>query len=104
MAIQRWDPLRDLVDIQQNINRLFDQAFSRSTGAEGVDSLSSSGWKPATDLIEEDDRYLLRADLPHSVLLENSFLLRIGRFNQYLGFAVASFEQSWISSWQRMAL
>ena len=39
MAIQRWDPVRDLVEMQQKINRLFEKTFSRSAGAEGVDSV-----------------------------------------------------------------
>jgi HSP20 family protein len=64
MAIQRWDPVRDLVEMQQKINRLFEETFSRSSGAEGVDSVGAAGWRPATDLIEEADRYVLRADLP----------------------------------------
>jgi HSP20 family protein len=64
MAIQRWDPVRDLVEMHQKINRLFEETFSRSAGAEGVDSVGAAGWKPATDLIEEPTRYVLRADLP----------------------------------------
>jgi HSP20 family protein len=64
MAIQRWDPLRDLRELQQKMNHLFDDAFSRSAGPESVDPLTTGGWKPSTDLIEEDDRYVLRCDLP----------------------------------------
>ena len=64
MAIQRWDPLRDLRELQQRMNRLFDQTFARSAGSESVDPLSTTGWTPSTDLIEEDDRYVLRCDLP----------------------------------------
>jgi HSP20 family protein len=64
MAIQRWDPVRDMVEMQQKINRLFEETFSRSAGAESVDSVGAAGWKPATDLIEETDRYVMRADLP----------------------------------------
>ena len=33
MAIQRWDPVRDLVEMQQKINQLFEATFSRSAGA-----------------------------------------------------------------------
>ncbi len=64
MAIQRWDPLRDLVDLQQRVNRLFDETLSKSAGSEGIDAVNASGWKPSTDLIEETDRYVLLADLP----------------------------------------
>ena len=64
MAIQRWDPLRDMTDLQKKMNRLFEEAFSRSVGSENNESTLSSGWKPSTDLHEEDDRYVMRADLP----------------------------------------
>ena len=64
MAIQRWDPLREMSEVQHRINRLFDDAFSRSTGQDATDPGGQPAWKPSTDLIEEGDRYLLRADLP----------------------------------------
>jgi len=64
MAIQRWDPLRELLDVQQRINRLFDDAFSRSTHGDSSESTGGGGWKPTTDLIEQSDSYILRADLP----------------------------------------
>jgi len=64
MAIQRWDPLRDLRELQQKMNQLFDNTFARSAGSESVESMTTTGWTPSTDLIEEDDRYILRCDLP----------------------------------------
>lgn len=64
MAIQRWDPLRDLMDLQDRMKQLFAEALSRSAGSEGADALGSTGWKPPMDLFEETDRYVLRADLP----------------------------------------
>ena len=64
MAIQRWDPVRDLMHLQERMNRLFDDAFSRSGGPREVESLASSGWRPPVDLFEAADRYVLRVDLP----------------------------------------
>ena len=64
MAIQRWDPMRELADVQQRINRLFDSAFSRSTTANEGQPASGGEWKPPTDMIEQTDSYLLRVDLP----------------------------------------
>lgn len=64
MAIQRWDPLRELVDVQQRINRLFEDVFERSTSGDSVEASGGQTWKPATDLIEDTDGYRLRADLP----------------------------------------
>jgi HSP20 family protein len=64
MAIQRWDPLRDLVQLQEKMNSMFDEALSRTVGPDGSSSLGSTGWKPPMDLYEEPERYVLRADLP----------------------------------------
>ena len=64
MAIQRWDPQRDMIDLQGRMNRLFDEALSRSVGSEPAEALGSSAWRPPVDLIEEPSRYVLRADLP----------------------------------------
>lgn len=63
MAIQRWDPLRDLMDLRERVTRLFDEVLSRSD-AEDMPSPASGGWTPPLDLFEEAGRYVLRADLP----------------------------------------
>ena len=64
MAIQRWDPQRDLVRLQENVNRMFDEVLSRSAAPGGGDRAHPGDWKPALDLLEEGDQYLLRVDLP----------------------------------------
>lgn len=63
MAIQRWDPMRDLVDLQGRIRRLFDDALTRG-GADGAGDGEAGSWRPPMDLFEEGERYVLRADLP----------------------------------------
>jgi len=62
MAIIRWEPARELQSIQQEMNRLFGTFFDSPAGAGDGGALRR--WIPAMDLIEEDDRYVLRADLP----------------------------------------
>jgi HSP20 family protein len=64
MAIQRWDPLRDLMQLQEKMNSMFEEALSRSVGPDGSETLAATGWKPPMDLFEEPERYILRADLP----------------------------------------
>jgi HSP20 family protein len=54
MALIRWEPARELRDM----NRLFNTFFEPSTGAV------MRRWSPAMDLIETEDNYVLRADLP----------------------------------------
>jgi HSP20 family protein len=63
MAIQRTDPLRDLAKLQEQMNRLFDKTSARTLGPAGEPD-AGTGWKPPVDLYEEQDRYVLLADLP----------------------------------------
>lgn len=63
MAIKKWDPLQDLLGLQEKMNHMFEDALSRTVGPEGADSVTG-GWRPPTDLFEEAERYILRADLP----------------------------------------
>jgi HSP20 family protein len=43
------------------MNRLFDGLFEPGTGAQGV---PARRWVPAMDLVETDEHFVLRADLP----------------------------------------
>ena len=61
MAVVKWDPFRDLVSIQDRMNRLFEQTLSRSRGEEGV---TATTWTPAVDLYETADTILMKAELP----------------------------------------
>ena len=49
MAFARWDPIRDLLAIQQRLDRY---------------SPGPSGWMPPVDLLETADRYVVIAELP----------------------------------------
>jgi HSP20 family protein len=62
VAIVRWEPFRELSSLQTEMNRLFNAAFGDmpSGGTTG----SARRWVPAMDLVETDDDFVLRADLP----------------------------------------
>ena len=62
MAIQRSDPLRDLVQLRESVNRMFDEALSRSS-TRGTPT-GPGVWRPAVDLFEEAGHYVVRTDLP----------------------------------------
>jgi HSP20 family protein len=68
MALVRWEPV--------TVNRLFSNLFDTPTGV----APASRRWVPATDLVETQDAYVLRADLPGldasdvSIELENRVL------------------------------
>jgi len=61
MAIVRWEPLRELSTLQNEMNRLFGTAFD--TPAQGSGG-TLRRWMPAMDLVETGDHFVLRADLP----------------------------------------
>lgn len=63
MAIQRWDPLRDMLRLQERVNRLFEEVTARS-GEVGDGDAAAGGFKPAVDIYELPDRYVVLADLP----------------------------------------
>jgi HSP20 family protein len=63
MALIRWEPVRELQTVQNEMNRLFNTFFDAPTpGGNGGGTLRR--WIPAMDVTETDDQYVLRADLP----------------------------------------
>ena len=61
MALVRWEPVRELSSLQQDMNRLFNGFFD----APRAGATTNGGrFLPAVDLIETDDHFVLRADLP----------------------------------------
>jgi HSP20 family protein len=62
MAIRRWDPLRDLLDLQERVNRLFEQSLSR--GYLDEPRLPSAGWVPLADVCETPEAFLVQLELP----------------------------------------
>src|SRR5947209_13326196 len=60
MALIRWEPVRELGTLQNEMNRLFNTFFDTPQGAGGA----TRRWVPAMDLLETQDDFVLRADLP----------------------------------------
>ena len=60
MTVVRWEPLRELGSLQNEMNRLFNTVFD--TPQPGGSTMRR--WMPAMDLVETDDHFVLRADLP----------------------------------------
>ncbi len=61
MAVVKWDPFRDLLSIQDRMNKLFEETVSRSRAQEGI---AASTWSPAVDIYETLDTIVLTAELP----------------------------------------
>jgi len=61
MTIVRWEPLRELGSLQNEMNRLFNTVFDAPAPGNGG---AMRRWMPAMDLIETGEHFVLRADLP----------------------------------------
>jgi HSP20 family protein len=62
-----WDPLRDLVTLQDRMNRLFEdtaQRRSRGEDEEGDREMEQADWYPAADVYNREQEYLIMLDLP----------------------------------------
>jgi HSP20 family protein len=62
MALVRWDSSRELSSLQAEMNRLFQSFFDTPPAGGGNGTLRR--WHPAMDLLETEDHFVLRADLP----------------------------------------
>jgi len=65
MAIVRWEPFRDLVSLQDRMNRLFEDSFRGAGRATGEEDWALGGsWAPAVDIFEQGGDIVLKAELP----------------------------------------
>jgi HSP20 family protein len=61
MTLVRWDPFREIAQVQQHVNRAFADAFGRND--EGL--FNAGAWVPPVDIYQENDHELvLSAELP----------------------------------------
>lgn len=62
MRLARWNPTRNLVDLEQDFNQLFrDLTTVRNHSPEDVEQ---NLWKPAADIVELKDRFEIAIDVP----------------------------------------
>lgn len=59
MVLVRWRPFRDLINVQNEIDRAFDEFFGRS--ASEVDG---GLWSPAVDMSEDNDNVYVSVEVP----------------------------------------
>jgi HSP20 family protein len=62
MALIRWEPAREISSIQNEMNRLFNTFFDTPTANGGTSP--ARRWVPAMDLVEAENEFVLKADLP----------------------------------------
>src|SRR5438876_6258735 len=60
----QWNPLHDLVSLQDRMNRLFEGASQRRGEVDQSDEVEGADWYPAADVYEDDGSYTVVVDLP----------------------------------------
>jgi HSP20 family protein len=61
---QQWNPLQDLMVLQDRMNRLFEDATQRRGQAGNEDELERADWTPAADIYETETGFMIALDLP----------------------------------------
>jgi len=59
MVVTRWEPLKDLMALQERMNKLFDETFSR-----GPQEVDAGEWSPPVDIFEQGDAIILKMEIP----------------------------------------
>lgn len=60
MSMRRWDPFRDLLSIQSEINRLFGRTYGNDVG----ETAGRGDWAPSFDVYETPDKFTVLVELP----------------------------------------
>ena len=59
----RWDPFKELEDLQQRVSSLFGRApVRRQDGKQ--EAITVAEWAPVVDITEDPKEYLIKAELP----------------------------------------
>lgn len=60
MALEKWEPFRDLMAMQDRMTRLIDETLSRFWKEDVV----REAWSPPADILERGTEIVLKIDLP----------------------------------------
>jgi HSP20 family protein len=60
----QWNPLNDLVSLQDRMNRLFEDATQRRGRENAADEVEGADWYPAADVYENEKSYIVAVDVP----------------------------------------
>jgi HSP20 family protein len=58
---ERWEPLSEFEQVTERMRRMLDQTFGGFAWGRPTEA---AGWSPLVDIEEQDDAYVLEAELP----------------------------------------
>src|ERR1700722_9077309 len=82
-AITRWDPLKEMEEVQNRLSNLFGRTPARLGDAK-EESITVAEWAPLVDITEDDKEYIIKTELPEvkkedvKVSVENGLLTIVG--------------------------
>jgi HSP20 family protein len=82
-TLTRWEPFREMEDVQNRLSTLFGRTPVRR--GNGKESITLPEWTPLADITEDDREYVIKAELPElrredvKVTVENGVLTHLGR-------------------------
>jgi HSP20 family protein len=64
MANARWEPLRDLIALQNRVNRMFEDVVTGPRRGAEQEDIAAGQWTPAVDIFETPENIVIRAEVP----------------------------------------
>ena len=62
-SVTRWDPFRELDELQNRFSTMFGRAPVKKEG-DKREALTVAEWAPLVDIVEDDKQYTIKAELP----------------------------------------
>lgn len=62
-AITRWNPFKEMEDLQGRLSSLLGQTPARWNGSK-EENMTVAQWAPLVDITEDDREYVIKAELP----------------------------------------
>jgi len=62
-AVTRWDPFKELDELQHRLSTMFGRAPVRKQG-DRDETMTIAEWAPLVDIAEDENEYLIKAELP----------------------------------------
>ncbi len=63
MAVLKWDPFRELEEMSDRLNRVFNRPALTRAG-NGRETMTAADWSPVVDVLETEKEYVIKAELP----------------------------------------
>ena len=63
-TLTRWEPINDISNLSQRMDRMFEELMGRGLGRLAEDDRVRGSWSPAVNILEKKDAIVITADLP----------------------------------------